>query len=312
MTHIRRPGLARGLAASGLAAMAVLAMGLTAATPSQAGLFGHTQASKSKGPPTVTDAQLAQIQRALDEERYLDAGRMLDGLALAEVKDPRLTLLQGDLDLARGHFEDALASFKQAELSGDTRAASYEGEGIALSQMGRSDEAMTVLNKAVIANPGAWRAWNALGGEYDAKHDWTQAETAYDHALSDSDSSPVALNNRGFSRLMQNRLDDAVTDFVAALNKKPDLTAARTNLRLAMAMKGEYERATAGAATDDQAALLNNAGFAAILRGDYPKAEELLTQAMKIKGEFYNRASENLTLARTLASHKAGPPSAGH
>jgi Flp pilus assembly protein TadD len=295
----------------GVAILATLA-GLATADVASARLLGLGHHASPKAPPLVTDTQLAQIQRALDEERYLDAARMLEAFSIAGVRDPRLIILNGDLSLARGQYDDALSSFKEAETFGDYRAASYEGQGIAMAQLGRSNEAMAMLTKAVTANPAAWRAWNALGGEYDAKHDWTDAETAYDHALSDSDSAPVALNNRGFSRLMQSRLDDAVADFVAALGKKPDFSAARTNLRLAMAMKGEYDRATAGGAPDDQASLLNNAGFAAILRGDYAKAEDLLNQAMKAKGEYYGRASDNLTLARSLAAHGQGTPSADH
>jgi Flp pilus assembly protein TadD len=300
-------GLRRILAVS---AAATIGLAICQAGPTWAGLFGHHAAPRAGA--TITDAQLAQIQRAMDEERYVDAGRLLDGYAIADIKDPRLNILTGDLALARGRFEDAITEFKTAEESPATRAASYQGEGIALSQMGRSDEAMIELNKAVTADPSAWRAWNALGGEYDTKRNWTEAEAAYDHALSDSDASPIVLNNRGFSRMLQNRLDDSVADFVAALGKKPDLAAARNNLRLALAMKGEYDRATASGAADDKAALLNNAGFAAILRGDYVKAEDLLTQAMKTKGEYYARASENLDLARSLAARTAGGPGASH
>lgn len=293
-----------------LSVILALTFPLGAAAPAAANLFGHSPAPKPGSP--VTDAQIVQIQRAIDEERFMDAGRLLDAFALAGLKDTRLDVLAGDLALVRGRFDDALTEFKTAEASDATRAAAYEGQGIALSQLGRTKEAMAALERAVTANPAAWRAWNALGGEYDSKRSWTEAEAAYDHALSDSDGAPVVLNNRGFSRMLQNRLDDAIADFVAALGKKPDLAAARNNLRLALAMKGEYGRATAAGAADDKATLLNNAGFAAILRGDYPQAEDLLTQAMKAKGEFYARASENLDLARSLAARTAGGLGASH
>ena len=67
-------------------------------------------------------------------------------------------------------------------------------------------------------------------------------------------------------------------------------------------MGGDYERAIAGASSGDQAALLNNAGFAAGVRGDYAKAEELLGRAVTVRGEYYARASENLKIVRALAS----------
>jgi Flp pilus assembly protein TadD len=51
---------------------------------------------------------------------------------------------------------------------------------------------------------------------------------------------------------------------------------------------------------DDRAALLNNAGFAAGVRGDYAKAEQLLDEAMKARTQHYERAAENLKLVEAL------------
>jgi Flp pilus assembly protein TadD len=113
------------------------------------------------------------------------------------------------------------------------------------------------------------------------------------------------LNNRGFSRLSQKKLDLAIADFVAALQKKPDLAPARNNLRLSMSMQGDYDRAIKGAPPTDQAAVLNNAGYAAMLRGDYGKARELFTQAMKAKGGYYAVAAANLELTQSLSKGTA-------
>jgi Flp pilus assembly protein TadD len=157
-----------------------------------------------------------------------------------------------------------------------------------------------------MANPRAWQAWNALGSEYDRRHDWANAENAYAQALSASGDAAIVLNNRGFSRLSQKKPDLAIADFVAALQKKPDLAPARNNLRLAMSMQGEYDRAIKGAAATDEAAVLNNAGFAAMLRGDYAKAKELLSQAMKAKKGYYGLAAANLEMTQNLAKGEAG------
>jgi Flp pilus assembly protein TadD len=107
--------------------------------------------------------------------------------------------------------------------------------------------------------------------------------------------------------LLQHRRDDAVADLVSALNKKPDLAEARTNLRLALAYGGDYDRAVAGGSSIDQAAFLNNAGFAAAMRGDYAGAEDLLNRAIKLKSEYYDRASENLKIVQALAAQSSGP-----
>ena len=286
----------------GVATALAVATILAGTAPVQAQLFQHKHKQAPAASTKVTDAVIANIQRALDEQRYLDAAHLLDQVVIAGGVDPRITLLIGDLQLARAQYADALASFKEIEAHGETRARSLQGQGIALSLLSRHEDAIAMLRRAVAEDPTAWRAWDALGSEFDNRRDWAQAEVAYDHAIANSDSAAAVLNNRGFSRLLQNRLDDAVADLVLALQKKPDLAAARTNLRLAMAMKGEYDRALAGESGRDDAGLLNNVGFAAMLRGDYPKAEELFTRAMAAKGEFYDRASANLVMTRGLES----------
>ena len=287
-----------------LAAVAVLG-----ASSAQAGIFGGHDAKKK---PASDDAAVAQIQQAIDEQRYLDAGRMLDQVIISGSKDPRLTILAGDLDLAHQHWGDALADYKRGETAPDSLGHAYQGEGIALSALGRSDEAMAMLQKAVAQEPELWRAWDALGVEYDNHKEWTQAEAAYEHAMIDSGGSAIVLNNRGYSRLLQRRSDEAVGDFVAALKKKPDFAEARTNLRLAIAMKGDYSRATAGGEPTEQAALLNNAGFAAAMRGDYAQAEDLLDQAMKAKGEYYARAADNMKVVEGLKAQDKAAPDGAH
>jgi len=206
----------------------------------------------------------------------------------------------------RGRYQDALSNFTSIKMEKSVHAQALEGEGIALSKLGRNDEAVFSLQAAVMEDPAAWRAWNALGSEYDRRHDWANAENAYTHALSGSGNAAIVLNNRGFSRLSQKKPDLAIPDFVAALQKKPDLAPARNNLRLAMSMQGEYDRAVKGAGATDQAAVLNNAGFAAMLRGDYAKAKELLTQAMKAKDGYYALAAANLEMAQALANGQGG------
>jgi len=275
----------------------ILAVLVSVATiPAMASLSDNTSdTTKSANEQTISD-----IQHALDEQRYVDAGNLLNQALLGGVKDPKLDLLVGELSLARSNFSEALASFTTVEANPVVRAQALQGEGIVLSNLGRSNDAMVALKKAVAEDPSLWRAWNAMGTEYDKQRDWPQAEAAYDHALANSDSSAIALNNRGFSLLLQKRLDEASADFVAALQKKPDLAPARTNLRLVIAMKGDYQHAIAGGSQDGQAALLNNAGVAAMVHGDYPQAEKLFGQAIQAKGEYYARAEANLEITHTL------------
>jgi Flp pilus assembly protein TadD len=269
--------------------------------PAQAGLFD----SEPKK-PVVSSETIGQIQAAFDDQRYLDASKTLDQALLVAGSDPRLTYWAGKLSLVHGRYQDALTNFSRIKSEPNLRAQALEGEGIALMQLGRLDEALFSLQAAVMANPRAWQAWNALGSEYDRRHDWANAEKAYAQALSASGDAAIVLNNRGFSRLSQKKPELAIPDFVAALQKKPDLAPARNNLRLAMSMQGEYDRAIKGAAATDQAAVLNNAGFAAMLRGDYAKAKDLLTQAMKAKNGYYGLAAANLEMTQNLSKGEEG------
>ena len=270
-----------------------------------------------KKPPAaaaaVSDENVAEIQAALDEQRYVDAGRLIDKTVIAGMSDPRITLLSGELSLARGRYDEALKTFKQVEPAPALQARVHQGRGVALSLLGKSDEAFEVLKLAVSEDPKAWRAWNALGGEFDRRQDWKAADDAYEHALTNSNRAAIVLNNRGFSRVLQNRLDDGIADLVAALQKKPDLTAARTNLRLAMGLKGDYERALAAGPQEDKAALLNNVGYAAMLRGDNDQAQDMFNKAIAARGQFYGRASSNLDMAEGLSARTnptIAPPNA--
>jgi Flp pilus assembly protein TadD len=289
-----------------------LALAGAAASPAEAGLFSRKARPPAAAAPVaapVADAAVAEIRRALDEQRYVDAGRQIDQALAAGARDPRLLVLLGELQIARGRCDAALKTFTDAAATASVAAAADQGEGVCLSLLGRSDQAVPVLQRAVAADRSLWRAWNALGREYDGRQNWPAAEAAYATALEVSGGKAAVYNNRGFSRLLQGRHDQAAADFVEALKNDPNLGAARANLRLALALQGDYGRATTAGPQEDRAAVLNNAGYAALLRGDFGRAETLLTEAVAGRGEFYRRASENLALARSLKA-RAGAETA--
>jgi Flp pilus assembly protein TadD len=258
---------------------------------------GPAWSAPAPAAPAVHEA----ISRAIEEQRLTDAALMLDRALISAPRDPQLQILSGDLELARQHPSEALVQYRSAEGSAELKARALEGEGLALAMAGRFDEARPVLQHATAANPSAWRAWNALGVAYDEQQHWPQAEDAYAHALENATNAAIVLNNRGYSRLLQSKLDAAGTDFMDALRRNPDLAEARTNLRLTMALRGDYDRSIAGASVAEKPALLNNAGFAAALRGEYDRANQLLTDAISAKGEYYSRAAGNQQFAQELA-----------
>lgn len=296
----------RALLGAASLALAVATAAL-APTPGLAfGLFGHP-ASKPKA-ATVADTTKAsevatQVRQALDERRYVDAADLLEKANLANIKSPQLITLRGELFLARGAFLQALTTFKTVEADPVERPRALEGEGLALSLTGKSTEALAALTQATSLDKSLWRAWNGLGREYDMRSDWKRSQAAYAAALAaPGANAAIVLNNRGYSHLLQHQNAEAAADFVAALGKDPALAAARTNLRITLAMEGQYTRASVTGVGDDRAAVLNNVGLAAAIRGDYIEANKLLGEAIEAKGQFYARASDNLQLSKELQS----------
>jgi len=286
------------------------ASALLLAAPAQArGLFGSHAAKPAPAAvvadTAVADAAVAATQQALDEQRYGDAGELLDRALASGLQDPRLVLLTGELYLARDRYDEAATSFTAAKATPALFARASTGLGIAQSGLGRAPEAITALREATASDPTQWRAWNALGVEYDRQKNWTQAEDAYAQALKSPRAGAMVYNNRGYSRMLQGRYAEASADFVTALDRDPGFAVARTNLRLSLAVRGEYDRATTASGAEDRAAVLNNAGFAAMMRGDLTEARDLFQQAIAARGKFYGKAQENLELAQSMIAQKA-------
>jgi tetratricopeptide (TPR) repeat protein len=284
------------------AAAAFAALAATPPSASAFSLFGKAKARKAEAAaPVLGTALEAQVRQALDERRYVDAGDLIERAKVSGDKSPLLTGLYGELLLARGRFSEALATYRSVEADPAERPAALEGEGLVLSLTGHSDEALADLKQATTLDKGLWRAWSAMGREYDLRRDWKLSQAAYVAALAaPGANTAIVLNNRGYSHLLQAQKELAAADFVAALDKDPALAAARTNLRITLAMEGQYLRAAATGVGDDRAAVLNNVGLAAAIRGDYMEADKLLNQAIEVKGAYYARAADNLQLSKDL------------
>jgi Flp pilus assembly protein TadD len=283
--------------ASGLFACALVAV----ATASAA----HAEDKVSKAAVVDIKPMVTDVKQAISEGRLIEAGRLLDLAAIRGMRDPQLDLLSGRLDLARNRPSDAINVVTSAENVTNLRAEALEVKGLALARLSRTPEAITTLTDAVALDDRLWRSWNVLGAQYDSLGKFAEAANAYEKAIAATGENQAILNNRGYSYLLQGQVEEAVADFVRALEKAPGSTTIRTNLRIALAARGDYARATAAGAGDDQAVLLNNAGFGAVLAGNYSEAERLFSKAQEAKGSYYEQAAVNGRLAAELASRSA-------
>ncbi len=297
--------------ASGFAAVAVVMLAATAGceTLSQE-QPNELEAAILPSIEPVAPETLIFVERALAEGRLDDAGRLIERVLLAEPENWEAQLLLAELHLASGDAETAAPIFESLVDNADVGARALQGLGIALTLQGVLDRGVENLQQAVAQDPGLWRAWNALGYYHDSNRDWPAAANSYGKALEGNPDSILIYNNRGFSMLMQRRLEEAVADFDRVLQMDPDFEVARENLRLALAWQGKYIHAMAGAPDADMARILNNVGFIALMRGDYGNAEAYLLRAMEADPAYNATAARNLTYlkqVRELAEAESEP-----
>lgn len=213
-----------------------------------------------------------------------------------DAENPRARLGMAEINLAAGRGDAARPQFEALAGHPDLAPRARQGLGLALLKAGNPDKARAPLEAAVLADPGLWRAWNALATVHDRAADWAEARRCYDAALAAAPDSQRGIieNNLGFSLVLQGHYQDAVPHLMEAARRQRDMDLPRTNLRLALAWQGRYDEAVAGARPAERAAVLNNVGYVALLRGDYPQAESLLSRAVEASPSHFASAHGNL------------------
>lgn len=257
----------------------------------------------------IGDDLRARAATALETRRAAQA-KQLYGTILTQAPDDADALRGlGEAEVLLGEYEAALEhSRKAAGLAGDRsdiEARARHNAGVALLLTNRPQEAEQELEAAVALDPHSWRAWNALGRARDAGRAWEEARAAYERALALAPEEAAVLNNFGLSKLSAGDPDGAAALFARALEASPDLATAETNLRLALALGGRYEEALAGVDATELPDALNNAGYAALLRGDYPQARSLFLRAIDASPTFYEPAWSNLRFLSSVEARQS-------
>ena len=254
----------------------------------------------------------AQAFAALETRRMARARQLFESILVRTPDDAEALMGLGEAEVLLGDFTAGLEhSGTAAERAGERaelKARALHNSGIALLLTGRAQEAEEALEAAVENDPTSWRAWNALGRAYDAHRRWAEARGAYERALALAPAEGAVLNNFGLSRLSAGDLEEATALFVRALEASPDLAAAETNLRLALALGGRYDEALAGVDARSMPDALNNAGYAALLRGDYAKSRTLFLQAIEASPSFYEPSFSNLRFLSSVEQRQALAP----
>ena len=79
------------------------------------------------------------------------------------VEDPAVILSRADEFFTNGQYDKAASLYQQLLTSGSNDANTYNNLGITLHYLGRSDEAIRILNEGVAVDSSYQRIWLTLG-----------------------------------------------------------------------------------------------------------------------------------------------------
>lgn len=138
---------------------------------------------------------------------------------------------------------------KMGDLQGATRALSQLvlvapddprvlGEyGKTLVAMGRSDDALAFLERAIEIQPLDWSLFSAQGVAYDQKGNYMSAQASYEHALALKPGEPAVLSNNALSHMQAGDLDGAERLLLQAQQAGGDYPRVFNNLALVQRLK---------------------------------------------------------------------------
>jgi len=247
---------------------------------------------------TPTQVALNEAEHAISAGR-LEQARLMIGRAVAGgASGAQVDRALADLAFASGKNDEAVVRYRQLLAGEPANGFLAERAGIAALKLGDVTTALFFLDQAIKSPKADWRAWNARGVAADLQQDWHAADSSYEKAAELSPNMPEVINNQGWSRLLRGDWKRAVQLFEQAAILDADSTRIANNLELARAaLAADLPQRRAGESARSWATRLNDAGVAAQLLGDKPRAVAAFTQALEASGTWYARAANNLQSA---------------
>jgi tetratricopeptide (TPR) repeat protein len=118
--------------------------------------------------------------------------------------------------------------------------------GVLAYQVGlRAQEALSLIDRAIAADPSQHHFFNTRGALYYALGMNAEAEAAFRRAVELNPTDGTAWNNLGNALLRLDQVKPAEACFLEALKLAPDLTSAINNLGIALKREGELDKALA-------------------------------------------------------------------
>ncbi|WP_265528371.1 tetratricopeptide repeat protein [Sphingomicrobium marinum] len=241
------------------------------------------------------DRLLAEAGHALRQGRFEQASTMVGLAVAAGANGSALDRVRADIAHMRRQDAAALQTYRRLLLETPNDPALLERGGISALRLGQTGEAEAMLTRAVAITPGRMPILGALAVLSDRKRDFAAANRYYAWALAQAPDDPRLLSNYGWSLILQGRWSDAMAPLERALAISPRFALAARNLELARsALDARLPQRREGESDSDFAARLNDAGVAAMARGEKVRAQAAFARALEISDQWYDRAARNL------------------
>jgi len=122
-------------------------------------------------------------------------------------------------------------------------AETYLNQGVAYSQKGEFERAVSNYNKAIEVNPKFAVAYLNRGFTYSKLGEYDRAISDYSKATEINPRYAMAFNNRGFTYRKKGDFNRAISDYSKAIEINPRYAVAYYNRANAYYQTGEYDRA---------------------------------------------------------------------
>jgi Flp pilus assembly protein TadD len=244
------------------------------------------------------ETSVAEAVRALSAGRPEQAREMIQTAVATGAAGPTVDRLLADLAYTEKRWAEASLRYDQLLASSPDDGELLDRSGIARLQLGRVDEAIAILDRALRQPRAGWQAWNARAVAADRRRDWRTADRAYAAGLKVAPQTASLLNNLGWSLMLRGRWSEAERLLAEAHALAPSEERIADNLDLAKsAAAADLPAREQGESEADYAARLNDAGVVAILQSNSNKAVAAFARALEVSNSWYVRAANNLTIA---------------
>ena len=168
-------------------------------------------------------------------------------------------------------------------------------------------QAQEYLRKAIAQNDQLWQAHNGLGVLADLGHNFELARHYYETALLLNPTSPVLLNNFGYSKYLAGDWGGAEKQYTRALDEDIRYAQAWRNLGLIYVRRGAYVDALAALEkVMERPNAYERVGALALMEGKYDIAEYFLNMAIDLSPAYYKDAYDELEKLVALRSRARG------